>query len=158
MKYYTSPNIYIVIFYLIGICILIYINPIEQIMLLIPRYTFYYSENQVKVTNYPSFRKENTNLYDSTLTNILGSALYNVFSLKTNTGTFDIEYVTFSLSSNDSINFTTSTFSDNSTVGFLKSGTFTYSITGGSGKFVGSKGYIKFNIKNGLRKIDIYIA
>ena len=141
------------------ICILIYINPIEKIMNLFPKYTFYYTEKDVKVSSQEnsSIKKEYTNLYDKSLTNILGVGLYNVFSLKTDTGNFDIEYTTFFMGENDSIHFTTSVFSKDATIGFLNSGKYTYSITGGSGKFAGAKGYVVFNIKDKLRRVEIYM-
>ena len=125
---------------------------------LYPSYTFYYNEDDLNINKI----SENThiiflNLYDKSRQQVLGSAYYDVSTLKTQTGTYDVEYGTFFLDNNDSISFTITQFNKNIVGGLLNSGNHTFSITGGSGKFVNASGMVEFNVSGKSREVKVYM-
>ena len=123
-----------------------------------PSYTFYYNEDDL-IVNKTSENNHiiHMNLYDKNHQQVLGSAYFDVSTLKTQNGTYDIEYSTFFLDNNDSISFTITQFNKNVVGGLLNSGNYTYAITGGSGKFVNASGMVEFNVSGKSRVVNVYM-
>ena len=123
---------------------------------------FPFSEFNIEMAESPSIRNlldldEPADLYDKNHQQVLGSAYFDVSTLKTQNGTYDIEYSTFFLDNNDSISFTITQFNKNVVGGLLNSGNYTYAITGGSGKFVNASGMVEFNVSGKSRVVNVYM-
>ena len=172
-----SIDMYLLTIAVIVSYIVVKIDPIKMIKNLFPIYTFYYKKSDIRVTkNTPSGVEDTNNnssngesnfkknisdvkLYsDPSLKNVAGFAFYSNFILKTDNGQYDIENAQYFINEFDSFNFIESTFSKNKEGGFLNPGMYTYTITGGSGKFANASGTIVFNVQNnGMRKVQVYL-
>jgi hypothetical protein len=125
---------------------------------LYPSYTFYYTEDDLNINKVSeNSHITHMNLYDKSHQQVLGSGYFNVSTLKTQNGTYDIEHGIFFLDNNDSISFTITQFNKNIVGGLLNSGNHTFSITGGSGKFANSTGVVEFNVSGKLREVKVYM-
>lgn len=135
-----------------------------------PAYTFYYNKSNIQnfksvnfdteLVNSLNYQKyQQTNLYNQNFDSILGNIFYDITISNTlNLGVYDLEksYLTVSGTNESMLTFTISLF-NTSEAGYLNSGLYIFEITGGTGQFLNSKGYVKFTVINYLRKLEIFL-
>ena len=145
---------------ILTIYILIKIDPIIFLFNLVPRYTCYYGEKDIHITDLIKDKSiAQTNLYsDKLLSHIIGTGIYDTTTIKLDNSTIDIEQVYLYINNVDCIYFTISTFNKEQKSGEFNPGSYKYSITGGTGTFINSKGIVEYNVDaNKVRTVNIYL-
>jgi len=137
----------------------------------LPTYTFYYNRSDVtnlklpvnydtgKINNLSYNKCQTSNLFNKNHTNILGDIFYDItISNFSETDAINVQKAYLNIyGTYDSVLTFTISLLNSSEAGYIDSGVYKFQITGGTGQFLNSKGYVIFTIQNFETKLEIYL-